>query len=96
MRLERAARYALTDSGTVQEECCLFGVPAVTVRDSTERPETVDCGSNVVSTLDPERIRACAAAAHAGYEPWEPPPEYVVADVSRRVTEEILARSAAA
>ena len=47
--LERNARCVLTDSGTVQEECCIFGVPTVTMRDTTERPETVECGSNVLS-----------------------------------------------
>ena len=45
----------LTDSGTVQEECCILGVPAVTVRDTTERPETVECGSNVLSGIGRRR-----------------------------------------
>jgi UDP-N-acetylglucosamine 2-epimerase (non-hydrolysing) len=93
VRLEREARYVLTDSGTVQEECCLFGVPAVTVRDTTERPETVECGSNLVSTLDPGRIRECAARAFAGYPEWRPPPEYLVEDVSAVVRETVLART---
>ncbi len=47
--LERDARCVLTDSGTVQEECCIMRVPAVTLRDTTERPETIECGSNVLS-----------------------------------------------
>ena len=55
--LERHARCVLTDSGTVQEECCIFGVPTVTVRDTTERPETVECGSNMLSGVEPEGIR---------------------------------------
>ncbi len=54
--LERAARCVLTDSGTVQEECCLLGVPTVTLRDTTERPETIDCGSNVLSGVEPDGI----------------------------------------
>ena len=60
--LERDARCVLTDSGTVQEECCIMGVPAVTVRDTTERPETVECGSNVLSGTEPDAIRALPAA----------------------------------
>ena len=40
--LEQQAKCVLSDSGTVQEECCLFGVPNVTLRDVTERPETVE------------------------------------------------------
>ena len=40
----RSAFCVLSDSGTVQEEACIFGVPNVTIRDVTERPETVECG----------------------------------------------------
>ncbi len=54
--LERHARCVLSDSGTVQEECCIFGVPAVTMRDTTERPETLECGSNVLSGVEPDAI----------------------------------------
>ena len=42
LQLESHARLALTDSGGVQEETCILNVPCVTLRDSTERPETVD------------------------------------------------------
>jgi UDP-N-acetylglucosamine 2-epimerase (non-hydrolysing) len=47
--LEKQAKCVLSDSGTVQEECCIFGVPNVTLRDVTERPETVEVGSNMLS-----------------------------------------------
>jgi UDP-N-acetylglucosamine 2-epimerase (non-hydrolysing) len=56
IRLERDAFCVLSDSGTVQEEACLFGVPNVTIREVTERPETVECGSNFLAGSDPERI----------------------------------------
>lgn len=49
LQLESHARLALTDSGGVQEECCILSVPCVTIRDSTERPETVDVGANIVA-----------------------------------------------
>ncbi len=45
--LEKHARAVLSDSGTVQEECAILGVPSVTVRDVTERAETVECGANI-------------------------------------------------
>ena len=48
VNLEKNAFMVLTDSGTVQEECAIFGVPNVTVRDVTERPETIECGSNII------------------------------------------------
>jgi UDP-N-acetylglucosamine 2-epimerase (non-hydrolysing) len=47
LQLEAGARLALTDSGGVQEEACILGMPCVTLRDNTERPETLDVGANV-------------------------------------------------
>jgi UDP-N-acetylglucosamine 2-epimerase (non-hydrolysing) len=54
--MEGEAALLITDSGGVQEESCILGVPCVTVRDNTERPETVDCGSNTLAGSDPSRI----------------------------------------
>lgn len=56
LRLESSARLVLTDSGGLQEETCILGVPCVTLRDNTERPETIDVGSNVLSGTDPDNI----------------------------------------
>lgn len=52
LQLEANARLVLTDSGGVQEETCILGVPCVTLRDNTERPETVDVGGNVLVGAD--------------------------------------------
>jgi len=49
LQLEENARLILTDSGGLQEEGCILGTPCVTVRDNTERPETVDAGANVLA-----------------------------------------------
>lgn len=56
LQVEGSAALALTDSGGVQEECCILGVPCVTLRDNTERPETVQVGANIVVGSDPEKI----------------------------------------
>jgi len=57
IKLEKNALGVLTDSGTVQEECSLFHIPTVTTRNTTERPETVECGSNLLSgTSNAENI----------------------------------------
>ncbi|MEM3642186.1 MAG: UDP-N-acetylglucosamine 2-epimerase (non-hydrolyzing) [Candidatus Bathyarchaeia archaeon] len=56
LRLESSARLVLTDSGGVQEEACILGVPCVTLRDNTERPETIEVGSNVLAGTEPTEI----------------------------------------
>ncbi|MEM2103430.1 MAG: UDP-N-acetylglucosamine 2-epimerase (non-hydrolyzing) [Candidatus Bathyarchaeia archaeon] len=54
--LESRAKLVLTDSGGVQEETCILGVPCVTLRYNTERPETLEVGSNVLAGTDPNEI----------------------------------------
>lgn len=56
LQLESKAELVLTDSGGVQEESCILGVPCVTLRYNTERPETLEVGSNVLSGTDPYEI----------------------------------------
>lgn len=56
LQLEQSARLVLTDSGGLQEETCILGTPCVTLRDNTERPETVDAGSNILAGTDPIKI----------------------------------------
>ena len=56
LQLEANAKLVLTDSGGVQEETCILGVPCVTLRDNTERPETLDVGSNVLVGVNQDRI----------------------------------------
>ena len=57
--LEKKAFAILTDSGTVQEEACILNIPSITIRDSTERPETLECGSNILSGLKSKDIVNC-------------------------------------
>jgi UDP-N-acetylglucosamine 2-epimerase (non-hydrolysing) len=56
LKLESKASLMLTDSGGVQEEACILGVPCVTLRENTERPETVRVGANVVAGTEPRKI----------------------------------------
>ncbi len=90
VHLEKRALCVLTDSGTVQEECCLFKVPNVTLRDVTERPETLEVGSNILSGADPETILACVRTALSRPCDWTPPPEYLARDVSGTVVRIVL------
>lgn len=61
LMLEREARLIITDSGGVQEEASILGTPAVTIRDNTERPETVEAGHNMLAS--PNDIEAILKAA---------------------------------
>ncbi len=56
--LEENAALLMTDSGGLQEESCFLHVPCVTLRENTERPETLEIGSNVLAGTDPSRVRA--------------------------------------
>jgi UDP-N-acetylglucosamine 2-epimerase (non-hydrolysing) len=91
VRLERHARLVLSDSGTVQEECAIFGVPNVTLRDVTERPETIECGSNMLTGTESDRIVECARVVLGlNGESWSAPPEYRVPGVSHTVAKILL------
>jgi len=80
--LERHAKCVLTDSGTVQEEAAILGRPSVTLRDTTERPETVECGSNILSGVEPDSVVRAVQVALANGGKWEPPREYLTPNVS--------------
>jgi UDP-N-acetylglucosamine 2-epimerase (non-hydrolysing) len=56
LQLESHARLIFTDSGGVQEESCVLGVPCVTLRDNTERPETIAVGANMLAGASPDEI----------------------------------------
>ena len=56
LQLERDAKLILTDSGGIQEEACILGVPCVTLRYNTERPETLDVGANLLAGTEPTEI----------------------------------------
>jgi UDP-N-acetylglucosamine 2-epimerase (non-hydrolysing) len=88
--LEKNAFCVLSDSGTVQEECCIFNVPNVTVRDVTERPETVERGSNMLSGAQPEMILQCVQAVLSQQSKWTAPPEYMAPNVSDTVIKILL------
>lgn len=63
LRLYSGARLVLTDSGGIQEETTVLGIPCVTLRENTERPITVEMGTNTIVGTDPHRITTAAFAA---------------------------------
>jgi UDP-N-acetylglucosamine 2-epimerase (non-hydrolysing)/UDP-GlcNAc3NAcA epimerase len=87
LKLARHARAVLTDSGGVQKEAYLLGVPCVTLRDTTEWVETVESGWNVLVDLD----REAALAALERNPPSERPELYGGGHAAERVCEVLAA-----
>ncbi len=91
-RLQTGARCVLSDSGTIAEESSILGFPAVTLRESIERPEALDAGSIIMAGLDPanvlEGIRAAIPIGPAGVV--ETPPEYGITNTAQRTVNFIL------
>jgi len=85
VKLEQNAFCILSDSGTVQEEACIFGIPNVTLRDVTERPETVECGSNILSGVDFGAIERAVKLVTSQGGAWQPPAEYMQPGVAEAV-----------
>jgi len=68
LALLRDARLVLTDSGGIQEETTVLGIPCITLRENTERPITVDMGTNIVAGSDSKRIVEAALRALDAYK----------------------------
>jgi UDP-N-acetylglucosamine 2-epimerase (non-hydrolysing) len=73
LQLESNARLILTDSGGVQEESCVLQVPCVTLRDNTERPETIEVGANMLAGTQPDSIVQCVRKMLSRKNDWQNP-----------------------
>jgi UDP-N-acetylglucosamine 2-epimerase (non-hydrolysing) len=89
LQLMSNARAILTDSGGIQEEACILKVPCLTIRENTERPETVDAGSNLVvgTDIDVWRRGLAEFEGRNRYD-WENP--YGDGEAARRIVDELI------
>jgi UDP-N-acetylglucosamine 2-epimerase (non-hydrolysing) len=88
--LQIHARCVLSDSGTISEESAILKFPAVTVRNSMERPEALDAGTIMICGLSSDSILAAVRTQLAADAAAAPPPEYLVANTSERVVKLIV------
>ena len=73
LQLESNAKLILTDSGGVQEEACILKIPCVTLRDNTERPETLEVGANILAGASSDKILDCVKFMLSKKNKWTNP-----------------------
>jgi UDP-N-acetylglucosamine 2-epimerase (non-hydrolysing) len=83
LKLESNAKLILTDSGGIQEEACILKVPCVTLRENTERPETVKVGGNILAGTNSEKILKSSLEMLMRKKKWENP--FGKGDSSQRI-----------
>lgn len=91
--LQQSARCVLSDSGTISEESVILGFPAVTIRDSIERPEAMDAGSIVITGLNTETISTAVSMVCQQWDAGlraDAPAEYEIHNCSQRVVNLIV------
>jgi UDP-N-acetylglucosamine 2-epimerase (non-hydrolysing) len=93
LRLVQQAAFVLTDSGGLQEESTVLGIPCLTLRNNTERPATLETGTNRLVGKEPAAIVSAARDALEGR--WQPGgrPELWDGRASRRIVDALLAES---
>ncbi|SHH64388.1 non-hydrolyzing UDP-N-acetylglucosamine 2-epimerase [Halobaculum gomorrense] len=93
LALERDAAVVFTDSGGVQEETCILQVPCVTVREHTERPESVAVGANVVAGTDPDAVHKAGVKMLETPREWPCP--FGAGDAAERIVSALAERRTA-
>jgi UDP-N-acetylglucosamine 2-epimerase (non-hydrolysing) len=93
LRLQSQARLVLTDSGGIQEETTILGVPCLTLRENTERPITIEQGTNKLAGTNPAAILEAVNQVLTGPPPavktpalWDGRAAERIADIMQRLT----------
>jgi UDP-N-acetylglucosamine 2-epimerase (non-hydrolysing) len=94
LKLMSDARIVLTDSGGIQEETTVLGTPCLTLRENTERPVTIDQGTNILTGVSPARILEAWAAAMTQSRSERRIPELWDGHAAERIVETLLERFA--
>lgn len=92
VKLEKEAKCVLSDSGTSIEEASIFNVPSITIRESTERQELIECGSTILSGTNYDNIIGAFNAILKRNNKWVPPSDYLIENVSDTVINILLGK----
>lgn len=89
VKLQMDSFCVLSDSGTLSEESCMLGFPAILIRTSTERPEAMDSGHIIFGSLSPAQLLTAIEIQTSKRQEIPPPVEYQLDYVSKKVTHAI-------
>ena len=92
LALVKNAKLIVTDSGGIQEESTYLGIQCITVRDNTERPVTVDVGTNQLIGTDLEKVAVVADQVLSGKIKKGKIPELWDGKAAERITEIIISK----
>lgn len=90
LSLMKNAKFVLTDSGGIQEETTVLGIPCLTLRENTERPITITQGTNVLVGSDPKKILSEAKKIFAGRYKKGRRPKYWDGKSAQRIVETLV------
>ena len=88
--LQMNARAVLSDSGTISEEAVILGFPALTIRDSMERPEALEAGSIIMCGIQCEKVLEALEVLESSPRSVNPPIEYSFTDTSTRIVNVLI------
>lgn len=92
VKLEQYAKVVVSDSGSVPEECALFNVPSIIIRESTERHELIECGASVLTGTSYEAMLESFKLVVSRQSTWIPPADYTIPNVSDIVINILLGK----
>ena len=90
VKLEKNGLAVITDSTTIQEECAVLRVPTITLRSTTPRKDTIQCGSNMLAGLEIQDVLRAIEISIAQPAGWDPPAEYMRGNASQIVSKILL------
>jgi len=86
LRLQKSAKVVISDSGSISEESAILGFPAITIRNSIERPEAIESGVLILSGIESNSVLSSIESAIIGKPAASIPSEYLITDTAQRVS----------